>query len=229
MMSAHPDWTTLNDHADGVLAAQQQDDVARHLEGCGECRARLERLRAVLGSAQSAAADVAPPAGAWGEIRARIEQQKVVPLPANAGAHAGRPVIRLAAAAVMLIVASSAVTVLVVNRDTAPAATASVPSRDGAPDVQLVSLPPEVAAAERGYLTTVEELTAALEESRALLAPETVQAVERSLRVIDDAIAEAREALLNDPSNLVVRDLLRKGYEQKVDLLRRTAARLLET
>jgi hypothetical protein len=105
----------------------------------------------------------------------------------------------------------------------------STPSTGGAPGVQLVALPPELAAAERGYLTTVQELSAALAETHALLAPETVQAVERSLRVIDDAIAEAREALLRDPSNLMVRDLLRKGYEQKVDLLRRTTARLLET
>jgi hypothetical protein len=138
-------------------------------------------------------------------------------------------VFRLAAAAVFLGVASSAVTVLVVNRTNTPAVTVSAQPPDGASGVRLVALPPELAATERGYLTTVDELTATLQESHALLAPETVQAVERSLRVIDAAIAEAREALLNDPSSLMVRDLLRRGYEQKVDLLRRTTARLLET
>jgi hypothetical protein len=133
----------------------------------------------------------------------------------------------MAAAAALLVVASSTVTVLVMNRGEAPGQTAAAPG--GSPDVHLVALSGDMAVAERGYLGTVEELTAVLDESRARLAPETVRAIERSLVVIDEAIAEAREALLNDPANITVRDLLKKGYEQKVDLLRRATARLLET
>lgn len=225
----HPDWATLNDYVDGALSPTQHDDVARHVDACAECRTTVERLRSVLSAASTAVDVVEPPPQAWDAVRREIEQRKVVPLATSAGVRTPRVALRLAAAAVLLVVASSAVTVLVMNRAPSSSTVVTAPPGGTSPDVQLVSLPPDIAAAERGYLTTVDELVATLEESRSLLAPETVRAVERSLRVIDDAIAEAREALLNDPSSLVVRDLFRRGYEQKVDLLRRTTARLLES
>jgi hypothetical protein len=69
----------------------------------------------------------------------------------------------------------------------------------------------------------VEELTAALEVQRRTLAPETVMILERTLRVIDDAIAEARAALAADPRNGALVDVLSANYEQKVHLLRRAS------
>jgi hypothetical protein len=45
--------------------------------------------------------------------------------------------------------------------------------------------------------------------------------VEASLRVIDDAIDEARHALAADPANLDLLDLLAASYERKLELLRR--------
>jgi hypothetical protein len=90
---------------------------------------------------------------------------------------------------------------------------------------QTFALPASLVQLERGYLETVGELTEALNASRGKLAPETVRAVERSLRVIDDAIAEARDALMRDPASALLRDLLSKNYQQKVDLLRRASAR----
>jgi hypothetical protein len=53
------------------------------------------------------------------------------------------------------------------------------------------------------------------------LSPATIQAVEQSLSTIDVAIAEAREALLRDPANAALPELLASNYRQKIDLLRR--------
>jgi hypothetical protein len=47
--------------------------------------------------------------------------------------------------------------------------------------------------------------------------------LERTLRVIDEAIAEARAALAADPSNRTLLDVLSANYEQKVELLRRAS------
>ena len=52
------------------------------------------------------------------------------------------------------------------------------------------------------------------------LAPETIAAVERSLRTIDAALAEAREALARDPASETLARLLVAGHDQKVELLR---------
>ena len=60
-----------------------------------------------------------------------------------------------------------------------------------------------------------------LDQRRDSLAPSTVATVERSARIADSAIAEARAALEHDPSNRVLADLLVSNYERKLDLLRR--------
>jgi len=53
------------------------------------------------------------------------------------------------------------------------------------------------------------------------LSPETVVKVERALATIDLAIAEGREALLRDPANAALSELLASNYRQKIELLRR--------
>jgi hypothetical protein len=55
-----------------------------------------------------------------------------------------------------------------------------------------------------------------------VLAPETVVQLRASLRTIDEAILEARNALARDPANRVLIEMLSASYRQKVDLLRRT-------
>ena len=60
-----------------------------------------------------------------------------------------------------------------------------------------------------------------LDERRDSLAPSTVATVERSLRIADSAIAEARSALEQDPANRVLGELFVSNYERKIDLLRR--------
>jgi hypothetical protein len=218
-MSEHVRWETLNDYADDVLAAAARDDVARHLDSCGECRGTLERLRAVLSATDELPESVEAPAESWGAIRSAIETEKVVALPVSGGRVRSLSKVRLVAGAVLLVAASSGVTALIMRQqttDTGPAATVRPES---------VALTASLVTMERGYLATVNDLTVALNASRSKLAPETVRSVERSLRIIDDAISEAREALLRDPASAVLRDMLSKVYAQKIDLLRRASGR----
>jgi hypothetical protein len=184
-------------------------------------------VRSVLASAAAAPRTIDAPESAWHAVRSQIEQRKMVALGTPHAGGRGRSMFRLAAAAVVLITASSLVTALVMRRGDTSAPPVASATRGA--DAQLVALPGAMRNAERAYLATVDELTTVLNESRERLSPETVRALERSLAIIDEAIAEAREALLNDPANQVVSDLLRKGYEQKVDFLRRAASRVLQT
>ena len=84
-------------------------------------------------------------------------------------------------------------------------------------------LPAGFRRAESEYLRTIAELRATLQSQRGVLRPETIAAVEHNLSVVDSAIEEARTALLSDPSNATLLDLLTASYERKVDLLRRAA------
>lgn len=219
-MNGHASWETLNDYADDVLGTDVRNGVAQHLDGCSECRDALARLRGLLDAAGGLPESIEAPAEAWGVIRSAVENEKVVALPVT-GARA-RPLSRmwLGAAAVLLVVASSATTALLMRQSTPPVGVVASVARP-----ESVALPASLVSMERGYLATVNDLTAALNTSRSKLAPETVRSVERSLRVIDDAISEAREALLRDPASAVLRDMLSKVYAQKIDLLRRASGR----
>jgi hypothetical protein len=224
-MTAHLSWDTINDYADNVLApGPERDDAAKHLDGCDECRARLDDLRGFLREANGAVSEVAPPDDVWPVVRSEIERRKVIDLPGTrrggvAGVRGrGRTRWMLAAAAAVLVMTSSAITALVMRgSDSVQVSNSDTLSSDAVAPML------EVARVERGYLETAVELTAALEAARPQLAPETIAVVERNLGVIDAAIAESRAALLRDPGNRVLLEVLSGTYRQKLDLLRRAA------
>ncbi len=72
-----------------------------------------------------------------------------------------------------------------------------------------------------GFERSSAELSATLERRGATLDPRTRAVLERSLRTIDGAIAEARAALDADPVNPVVQAFVAAAYRQKIDFLRR--------
>jgi hypothetical protein len=215
-MSAHVNWETLNDYSDDCLAPAVRDEVARHLNECSECRETLAKLRSVLASAKVSALSVEPPAEAWEAIRAEIDLRKVVPLPTTARPARRIPWLRVAAI-VAIIAASSATTVAIMNANKQHSVAVAIPPEVGSGVVLAI---------EKNYDDTVRTLRAELDVLRSKLAPETIEAVERSLKIIDDAIAEVREALTRDPASAQLRGMLSKNYQQKVDMLRRAAKRV---
>lgn len=114
--------------------------------------------------------------------------------------------------------AAAAVLVVIVGIDTArPGRSAKVMSPSPAPVVAAV------ASVERSYAASIADLRATLDQQRAALSPATVSVLERSLAVIDTAIAEARSALAADPANDALAALLAVQYEHKLGLLQRVA------
>jgi hypothetical protein len=152
--------------------------------------------------------DVAPPPDLWPAIRAELAPRSARRVRWTAGW-------RLAAAGLVIAASSS-----ILARDSTAVATADrAPAhpRTSAP----AQLPAHLVVAERGYARSIDELWRTLDERRDSLAPSTVATVERSLRIADSAIAEARSALEQDPANRVLADLFVSNYERKIDLLRR--------
>jgi hypothetical protein len=167
-------------------------------------------MRRLIANASSLPRVMPAPAGEWQRIRARLH---------GAGSGAARSAwwtrrSALLAAGLALVVASSGITALLVGgrRDAAVPQTASV----GKP----AAVTPRLAALEHEYATVTRDLERQLAERKHTLAPETIAAVERSLRTIETAIAEAREALARDPGSETLARLLVAGHDQKVELLR---------
>jgi hypothetical protein len=120
----------------------------------------------------------------------------------------------LAAAAVVLVVLSSGATAYLL-RARAAAPVAAAPAAAPRTNSALVAFRP----AEMEYLSTVEALQAELAARRDELSPETVAVIEANLRIIDQAIAEARAALEADPRNPDLPLHLSGVYRTKVELL----------
>lgn len=220
-MTTHLEWETINDWVDGALDPEQRVAARQHLDTCGACRERVSALESTLRETLAVPRELDPPGDVWPALRAVLEAQKVVALPAGSAAgrsyRGSRRRWTLAAAAVVLIVASSAITALVM-RDR-EAGTQAVAAGDGA----TAPAPVWLAEAERQYVESARELSEALDVARPNLSAQTIAIVERNLAVIDSAIAESRAVLRRDPGNRVLLEVLAGTHRQKLDLLRRAA------
>jgi Putative zinc-finger len=228
----HPDFASLNDYVDGTLDGASMSSIDKHLSGCAECSAELASLRALVAATGALPKSVLPDDDLWADLKAAIDDRKAVVLPAISpdvparatGSRWQRPA-WLAAAAVVLVALSSATTAIVLRSSPETMVAQNRPDSGttrlglGAPPV----LPASFRAAEGQYMQTIQELRDAVDAQRAYLNPETVRTVDHSLAVVDSAIAEAREALLADPNNRTLVDLLSASYQRKLDLLRRTS------
>ncbi|MDP6778770.1 MAG: zf-HC2 domain-containing protein, partial [Candidatus Latescibacteria bacterium] len=107
----------LNDYVDDQLTADAHGEVEAHLEGCDLCRDEVRFLRSLLADAAALPRSVSPDRDLWSGISDRMD--------GNGGASVDFEEIRrrstwprwslLAAAAVLLMAASSAITAFIVR------------------------------------------------------------------------------------------------------------------
>lgn len=219
----------LDDFFDGALPPAEREAVMDHLEGCGECRAELERMALLQAETRALPRGIAPPRDLWPEIAARL-----APRAAPAGEPEAKSVIAvdfqaarrrapwtrwasMAAAAMVLVALSSGITAYLMSaRAVAPVAVETAPA---APAERPITALAAFRPTEMEYIGTVETLQAELDARRDRLSPETLAVIEENLRIIDRAIAEARAALESDPANADLPLMLSGVYRQKVELL----------
>ena len=208
-------------------ASDHEADVdaraSRHLGHCSTCRADVERIRGLLALAATLPRSIDPPRDLWPDIQGRIRTptalQRLAPTagPRRRWTSMLRDGRWLAAAAVLLIVASSGITALVLR---AP--------NEGAAREQAAGTPASDVRNVGGFSTDEydrldRELAARIASERVKLQPETLAKVERNLAIIDAAIAEIREALREDPGNDALHRLLKASYGQKEALVRQVS------
>jgi anti-sigma-K factor RskA len=210
----------LSEYLDGDLALPERRALEHHLGTCAGCRDTLAGLRAVK---ERAGALVDPPApdDLWAGIVERI---------GTAGStSAGAPTIvplRVrraqwpwpALAAVAAAVAVVAITLLVAR---------------GRADRPVALLPSDTANADGTRLATfdaeqvdgeIAQLQHALDRGRGRLDPATVAVLEKNLKVIREATADARAALARDPANRELQDYFAATVHSKLALMRRATA-----
>ena len=215
-MIEHLSFEQLCDLADGALPPGAEPAVRAHLRACDECLSRFSAISALAASTAALPQAIAPPDDLWGDIRKELRPRHQI---GRRGMRVWQ-VRQLAAAAIVIAVVSSALTALILRQSRTERIAQSpvvVPVQQPEP----VPLPARLASAENRYTRSVDALQRTLAERRDSLAPSTIATVERSLRVADSAIAEARDALARDPANGALAKLFASNYERKIDLLRR--------
>jgi hypothetical protein len=223
--------TRLADYVDGLLSETERREVERHLAGCAACRADVDAIRRLQAAAHALPREIQPPRDLWAGIAGRIgaapgaetgpaNDVGVIRFDFRRRAHSARWMSpgMLAAAAIVLIVLSSAVTALLVRTGPGGVEGGIAAGGTGSPapaGSALIAFEP----AEQEIIETVEQLRVALETQRDRPSPATVAVVEENLRIINQAISEARTALEADPNNRDLTFLLMDVYRKKVDLL----------
>lgn len=214
----------LDDYVTGELTEDARGPAADHIAACEICRAEIESLKGILARAADLPKSIDPPAQAWLDIRAAIERDKeaVATNHGIARREFWRRPYALAAAMVLAAVLSSGGTALYMRSRSVDGNS----SRSVAGTASEIGTPATLAAftiEENTYLRNVAVLQDLLDQQEGALSPETVAQLKASLRTIDEAILEARNALARDPANKMLIEMLSGTYRQKVDLMRRTA------
>jgi hypothetical protein len=181
--------------ADGSLDPARMAIAEAHMTECAECREDVARLRTLLARVKHGTA--AAPSDAWPEIRARLVRGKAAP--------------RYTQWAVLAIAASIAMIFALRGISRAP----SAERRD--PQLELTA----ISDSTKHYEEQIADLQADLQLTRAMMRTETASAIDRDLKICDQAIAELNEAAKRDPNNLQIRQLLADSYRRKLDVLKR--------
>ena len=227
----------LSAYIDVDLTADETRAVSDHLAACADCRAvvsDLERLRTHVRAWADEPA--APAVDLWPGVATRLAP-RATSHSTTTGAPAAEPVARLAwyrrrvslglpelALAASLVAGLAGA--LVSQRAVSPARQEGPPpvlaEREplDAPDAGVAT----ASFADAQYDAAVSDLERVLRDHRQRLNPRTVLVLERNLRIIDEAVREARAALAVDPANPLLNATLADVRRRKLQLLRQATS-----
>jgi hypothetical protein len=103
--------------------------------------------------------------------------------------------------------------------------TARDPQESAEPRATTQAVGNTAAPVEAGSSREIDRLRSVFLRNRAQLDPRTAAIIETNLKVIDDAIAQSKAALAQDPASRFLHNQLNIALDKKLELLR-TAAQL---
>lgn len=206
----HDRWQErISNYMDESLELPEREAIEAHLASCEECRATLDDYRAIRGWASNYAPPP-PPTDPWDSIAPQLQEPGSRPRPLG---------VRLAWAASIALVAVAGGTYAFGLLE-GPAAVADNHAPGVSDPVASVAI---TTFEDTSYARRVGALEQVLMETRSRMDPAIVETVEESLRAIDEALDRASAALAADPTNSLLRALLTRSREQKLDLLQDVA------
>ncbi len=189
----------LDAYRAGTVSPEDAALVEQHLLTCDACRADFHFQKTLRAKLDALPRSVEPGRNLWTGIQGKIGARRLAWWQRKGW---------LAAAALILVTLTSAVTVMLTRGERSEAQVAGSE---------------EITSTEAEYREAAQELAQTLELSKREMSPAALAVVEQNLRIIDEAIRETQAALAADPRNGEVAALLWASYEKKIDLLERAA------
>ncbi len=232
---------SIQELIDGTIGSIRRAELERHLAECADCRTFLANLQTVHETAD-ALDELEPPDGVWLQIAGRLRQEgrvQVPPAPAARPSRSSRYAMLAIAAALVLAVGGSIMALLMQYRTTrstpppAAATSAAAPAGNANADIAVESVEAEFRLAEQHYQNAIAKLEQAARLDQAgrdgnTLDAQTAAMLQKNLQVIDQAIAESRDAVRSEPLSAAARDSLFDALRRKVALLQDTIALMNE-
>lgn len=208
----------------------EAEALEAHLAGCPACEAAVEDARLLQRELRLVGLE-GPSARAWDAVAVRLEGDREFQR-AAAGAVAADVTPRrqvdwrwLAMAAALVVVIGSSLFVMRRSLLTGPAA----PGRAGDGTAAIVtSIESELDLAAQHYENAIRGLEQVAGEADSPLDPAVMTTVRANLRIIDQAIADSRQALRSDPDSQLAQESLFDAFRRKVTLLQDTIALMNE-
>jgi hypothetical protein len=229
----------IQELADGTIGPVRKAELQTHLDQCDDCRALAADMRKIRDAAATLDRPV-PSDRVWRGIAAQLQKEGRV----TAAAPRRRHTALLALAAALVLAVGGALYVLMPLRGTNPApvaengnaagtstetAAATDPARGNAGGTDAVqSIADDLKIAEQHYQSAITKLEQVTKANDGTIDPQTAAVIQNNLKVINNAIADSREALKSDPQNRVAQDSLFDALRQKVTLLQDTIALMNE-
>src|SRR6185503_9157190 len=230
---------SIQELIDGTIGGIRRAELERHLAECAECRSLLADMETIRQTAESLD-PLEPPDRVWLQIAGRLRQEGRVQLPPARPTRSPRYAL-LAIAATLVLAVGAAIGALVgqyrSNPATPPAAaataTATPAGNNANADIAVESVETEFRLAEQHYQNAIAKLEQAARLDQAgrdanTLDAQTAAMLQKNLQVIDQAIAESREAVRSEPLSAAARDSLFDALRRKVALLQDTIALMNE-
>jgi len=238
----------LADLLERAVSEDERTALESHAARCAECGPLVADLRKLRTDAANLP-ELTPSRDLWAGIEARIATPVIALTPGAAGVPSVRRPRRMPrwawpAAAAALVVFTAGTTYVITRRVMQPAVepsrVAEIPLADtikpvtvsatvaapAAPVALASNKAPEAQnAADAVYDREITRLRAIVRLRRDQVDSTTLQVIERNLKVIDDAIAQCKDALRRDPASRFLMESLNNALDNKVELLR-TAAML---
>lgn len=193
----------LSDYIDGNLSPTERAEVDTHLAGCADCRELIGDLRSLRGEARRLP-PVVPPDHLWRSIETRLRSREL-PRARRSRFYTG-----LAAAAALVLGVSLWIAV------------SSTPPEPEDPNALANRVTEELRLAESHYQNAIGGLEQIIDQNKGSLPAELDETLRENLDLIEQSIAESRDAISTDPQSPAAKDSLLAAFRRKVNLLRST-------